>query len=135
MTLRPLNSVPRGMSFLSKLSAGSAHDLVGADTVGAQQHDLSPPHMLLCGVAIPCECRQSTAISGLREWKFQFACDQTCMHAIRRKSLRGSGGIFNHKFRRFRILYQRPPLREPEQMPVALSLERGARAGGNRDAL
>ena len=27
------------------------------------------------------------------------------------------------------------PLREPEQMPVALSLERGARAGGNRDAL
>jgi hypothetical protein len=31
--------------------------------------------------------------------------------------------------------YQRPPLREPEQMPVALSLERGARAGGNRDAL
>jgi hypothetical protein len=26
------------------------------------------------------------------------------MHAIRRKSLRGSGGIFNHKFRRFRIL-------------------------------
>jgi len=66
MTLRPLNGVPRGMSFLSKLSAGSAHDLVGADTVGAQQHDLSPPHSFLRGVAIPCECRQSTAISGLR---------------------------------------------------------------------
>jgi hypothetical protein len=39
-----------GMSFLSKLSAGSAHDLVGADTVGAQQHDLIPPHMLLRGL-------------------------------------------------------------------------------------
>jgi len=54
------------MFFLFMLSAGSAHDLVGADTVGAQQHDLSPPRMLLGGGAIRCECRQSTAISGLR---------------------------------------------------------------------
>ena len=38
MTLRP----PQRFSQYSE-STGSAHDLVGADTVNAQQHDLSPP--------------------------------------------------------------------------------------------
>jgi hypothetical protein len=54
MTLRPTQRcspticfrLVLGMSSLSKLSAGSAHDLVGADNVGAPQHHLSPPHML-----------------------------------------------------------------------------------------
>ena len=43
-----------------------AHDLVGADTVGAQQHDLSPPDMLVWRVAVPREPLQTTAISGLK---------------------------------------------------------------------
>ncbi len=43
-----------------------AHDLVGADTVGAQQHDLSPPDMLVWRVAVPHEPLQTTAISGLK---------------------------------------------------------------------
>ena len=32
--------------------AGPAHDLIGADALGAQQHDLSPPDVLVRGVAI-----------------------------------------------------------------------------------
>jgi hypothetical protein len=33
--------------------AGPAHDLVGTDAGGAQQHDLGPPHLLVGGVAVP----------------------------------------------------------------------------------
>jgi hypothetical protein len=45
--------------------AGPAHDLIGANTVRAQKDDLSPPDMLVCGVAIPRERLQAAAISGL----------------------------------------------------------------------
>jgi len=33
--------------------AGPAHDLIGANTVRAQKDDLSPPDMLVRGVAVP----------------------------------------------------------------------------------
>src|SRR5664279_4703666 len=45
--------------------ASPAHDLIGANTVRAQQDDLSPPDMLVRGVAIPRERLQTAAISGL----------------------------------------------------------------------
>ncbi len=45
--------------------AGPAHDFIGANTVRAQQHDLSPPDMFVRGVAIPYEHRQAAAIGGL----------------------------------------------------------------------
>src|SRR5664280_876397 len=45
--------------------AGPAHDLIGANTIRAQQDDLSPPDMLVRGVAIPCKRLQTAAISGL----------------------------------------------------------------------
>ena len=45
--------------------AGPAHDLIGANTVRAQQDDLSPPDMLVRGVAIPRERLQTAAIRGL----------------------------------------------------------------------
>jgi hypothetical protein len=45
--------------------AGPAHDLIGANNVGAQQDDLSPPDMLVRGVAIPRERLQATAIGRL----------------------------------------------------------------------
>ena len=46
--------------------AGPAHDLIGANTVHAQQHDLSPPDMLVWGIAIPREHLQTAAIGGLK---------------------------------------------------------------------
>ena len=45
--------------------AGQAHDLIGTNTVRAQQDDLSPPDMLVWGVAIPRQHLQTAAISGL----------------------------------------------------------------------
>ena len=45
--------------------AGPAHDLIGANTVGAEQDDLGSPDMLVRGIAIPRERLQSVAISGL----------------------------------------------------------------------
>ena len=45
--------------------AGPAHDLIGANIVRAQQDDLSPPDMLVRGVAIPRECLQTAAIGRL----------------------------------------------------------------------
>ena len=45
--------------------AGPAYDLIGADTGRAQQNDLSPPNMLVWGVAIPRELLQTATISGL----------------------------------------------------------------------
>src|SRR5450631_4723044 len=45
--------------------AGTEHDLIGANTVRAQQDDLSPPDMLVWGVAIPRQRLQTAAISGL----------------------------------------------------------------------
>ena len=45
--------------------AGPVHDLIGANTVRAQQDDLSPPDMLVRGVAIPRERLQTAAIHRL----------------------------------------------------------------------
>jgi hypothetical protein len=45
--------------------AGPPHDLIGAITVCAQQHDLSSPDMLVRGVAIPRERLQAATIGGL----------------------------------------------------------------------
>ena len=45
--------------------AGLVHDLMGADAVRAQQDDLSSPDMLMRGVAIPRERRQTAAVTGL----------------------------------------------------------------------
>jgi len=45
--------------------AGPAHDLIGANPVRAQQHDLSPPDVLVWGVAVPREHLQTAAIRGL----------------------------------------------------------------------
>jgi hypothetical protein len=45
--------------------AGLAHDLIGPDAIGAQQHNLGPPDMLLCRVSIPGERFQAAAITGL----------------------------------------------------------------------
>ena len=39
--------------------------LMGADAVSAQQDDLGPPDMLMCGVAIPRERYQTAAVTGL----------------------------------------------------------------------
>ena len=44
--------------------AGPAHDLVGAHTISAQQHDLRPPDMASARRCDPQERLQSTAISG-----------------------------------------------------------------------
>ena len=41
------------------------HDLIGANTVSAQQDDLSPPDMLVWGVAIPREHLQTAAVGRL----------------------------------------------------------------------
>jgi len=41
------------------------HDLVGANAVRAQQNDLGAPEMLMRGVAIPRERRQTAAVTGL----------------------------------------------------------------------
>ena len=41
------------------------HDLVGANAVRAQQNDLGAPDMLMRGVAIPRERRQTAAVTGL----------------------------------------------------------------------
>jgi len=45
--------------------ASQAQDPIGAKTIRAQQDDLSPPDMLVWGVAIPREHLQTAAISGL----------------------------------------------------------------------
>jgi len=42
-----------------------AHDLIGANTVGTQQDDLSQPDMHVRGVAIPREHLQAVAIGEL----------------------------------------------------------------------
>ena len=44
--------------------AGPAHDLIGANTVGAEQDDLGSPDMFVRGVAIPRQRLQSAAVSG-----------------------------------------------------------------------
>src|SRR3979490_1839159 len=49
-----------GLRFVSP-----AHDLIGANTVRAPQDDLSPPDMLVWGVAIPRQHLQTAAISRL----------------------------------------------------------------------
>jgi len=46
--------------------AGPAHDLIGANTVRTQQDDLSPPDMLVRGVAIPRESLQTAAVGRLK---------------------------------------------------------------------
>jgi hypothetical protein len=48
-----------------RLCAQPAATSIGANTVRAQQNDLSPPDMLVWGVAIPREHLQTAAISGL----------------------------------------------------------------------
>jgi len=45
--------------------AGPAHNLIGADTVCAQQNDLGPPDMLMRRVAIPRDRGQTAAINRL----------------------------------------------------------------------
>ena len=45
--------------------AGPARDLIGANTLGTQQDDLSPPDMLVWGVAIPREHLQTAPIGRL----------------------------------------------------------------------
>src|SRR3979490_2085154 len=45
--------------------AGPAHNLIGADTVCAQQDDLGPPDMLMRRVAIPRDRGQTAAINRL----------------------------------------------------------------------
>src|ERR1700681_2600201 len=42
--------------------AGPAHDLIRANTVRAQQDDLSPPDMLVRGVAVPRQRLQTAAV-------------------------------------------------------------------------
>src|ERR1700749_3128733 len=42
--------------------AGPAHDFIGANTVRAQQDDLSPPDMLVWGVAVPRQRLQTAAV-------------------------------------------------------------------------
>src|SRR5674536_117365 len=44
---------------------GPAHDLIGANTVRAEQDDLGSPDMLVRGVAVPRERLQTAAICGL----------------------------------------------------------------------
>ena len=47
--------------------AGPAHNLIGADTVCAQQDDLGPPDMLMRCVAIPYDRAQTAAINRLEK--------------------------------------------------------------------
>ena len=69
------------MFFLSMLSAGSAHCLVGADTVRAQQHYLSPPTHTF---AQRCDLLRVPSIDGDQRLEgngnSSFAFDQTCTH-------------------------------------------------------
>ena len=47
--------------------AGPAHNLIGADTVCAQQDDLGPPDMLMQCVAIPYDRAQTAVINRLEK--------------------------------------------------------------------
>jgi hypothetical protein len=59
--MKPLLPAPHaGFRF-----AGPTHDLVGTDTVGTQQDDLSPPDVLMRRITIPRERSQAAAVSGL----------------------------------------------------------------------
>jgi hypothetical protein len=46
--------------------AGPAHDLIGANTVRAQQDDLSPPDMLVRRVTVPRQRLQTAAVGRLK---------------------------------------------------------------------
>ena len=55
--------------------AGPAHDLVGAEPVGRQQHDLGPPDVLLGGVAIPHQRLEAArGRTARRRWRSRCAC-------------------------------------------------------------
>src|SRR5665811_1380012 len=54
---------------------GPAHDLIGANTVRAEQDDLGSPDMLVRGVAVPRERLQTAAICGLE------SDGNSCSHA------------------------------------------------------
>ena len=53
---------------------GLAHDLLGADAIGAQQHVPGSPHMLLQCVTIPRQRLQTTVITGLASHEAEI-CD------------------------------------------------------------
>jgi len=53
--------------------AGSPHDLVRADPIGSEQDDLSPPDMLLRGVAISDENLQPAPIGRRNGYEFSRA--------------------------------------------------------------
>ena len=69
--------------------AGPAHNLIGADTVCAQQNDLGPPDMLMRCVAIPRDRGQTVAINRLESNGNSGRMRQTCMQRARRESLPG----------------------------------------------
>ncbi len=60
--------------------AGSAHDLDRADAVGGQKHDLGAPDMLLRGVAIPDQRRQTARSVGEMVKKIPVRMPQTRVH-------------------------------------------------------
>src|SRR6202041_1830996 len=53
--------------------SGSSHDRVRADAVGGQQHDFSPPNVLLRGVAILNDGSEPTGIGGRNGERFSSA--------------------------------------------------------------
>ena len=98
MTLRP----PQRFSQYSDLT-GSAHSLVGANTVNAQQHDLSPPTH--AAFARRCDPLRVPSIDGNQRFEGNgnsSSCDQTCTASNPAEIPPESAGIFNHKFCQFR---------------------------------
>ena len=69
--------------------AGPAHNLIGADTVCAQQDDLGPPDMLMRCVAIRTTVLRRRRSTGLRKMEIPVRMRQTCMQRARRESLPG----------------------------------------------
>src|SRR3979490_1125071 len=66
--------------------ASPAHDLIGANTVRTQQDDLSPPDMLVWGVAIPRQHLQAAAISRLESDGNSGAHAPACMRPVQWES-------------------------------------------------
>jgi hypothetical protein len=69
--------------------AGPANDLTGANTVRAQQDDLSPPDMLLGALRFRVSTFRRRQSAGLRVMEIPVRMRQTRMRPVRWESLRG----------------------------------------------
>ena len=70
--------------------SGSSHDRVRADALGGQQHDFSPPNVLLRGVAVLNDGSEPTGVGDETESDFPARIAQTCTSNPPRESYRDS---------------------------------------------